>query len=49
MESKLMCPLGDEMEVSKEVIDFLEKHHYIDVIKAGEYLFTLRRLKKGET
>ncbi|GAH05233.1 unnamed protein product [marine sediment metagenome] len=44
--NKLMCPLGDEFKVSEGLIEFLKRHYYVDVIKNGEYLFTLKRLKK---
>lgn len=49
-ENRLACPLGEEsIEVSRDIIEFLERHNYVDVIKNGKYLFTLKRLSKGET
>jgi len=48
--NKLSCVLGEEeIEVSKKLIEFLERHHYIDVFKDGKYLFTLKRLEDEET
>jgi len=45
--NKLSCVLGEEeIEVSEKLIEFLEKHHYIDVFKDGKYLFTLKRLEE---
>jgi len=48
-ENKFACPLREEsIDVPKNIIEFLERHNYVDVIKNGVYLFTLKRLEKGQ-